>query len=99
MSLQTPLNELRQELERHGILAHFLKLKGLEVQGLLERIVETAHANDQRVRFWATPDEAGTAREALWQVLSEVGVDHINTDDLAGLETFLRERSDAASAQ
>lgn len=65
----------------------------------LERIVETAHANDQRVRFWATPDEAGTAREALWQVLSEVGVDHINTDDLAGLETFLRERSDAASAQ
>lgn len=63
----------------------------------LERIVETAHNNGQRVRFWATPDEAGAAREALWQVLSEVGVDHINTDDLTGLEAFLRERSDAAS--
>lgn len=66
-------------------------------RGELERIVETAHAKGQRVRFWATPDEAGGAREALWRVLSEVGVDHINTDDLAGLETFLR-RGDAASA-
>lgn len=58
----------------------------------LERIVETAHANGQRVRFWATPDEAGAARENLWNVLAEVGVDHLNTDDLAGLETFLRAR-------
>jgi hypothetical protein len=57
----------------------------------LERIVETAHASGQRVRFWATPDEAGAEREALWRVLSEVGVDHINTDGLAGLEAFLRE--------
>ena len=56
----------------------------------LERIVATAHADDQRLRFWATPDEPGAARDALWQVLSEVGVDHINTDDLVGLETFLR---------
>lgn len=65
----------------------------------LERIVETAHAGGQRVRFWATPDEPGAAREALWRVLSEVGVDHINTDDLVGLETFLRERGDTAGAQ
>ena len=61
----------------------------------LERIVETAHANGQRVRFWATPDEAGAPRNALWQVLSEVGVDHINTDDLVGLEAFLRDRATA----
>lgn len=65
----------------------------------LERIVETAHANGQRVRFWATPDETGPEREALWQVLSEVGVDHINTDDLAGLETFLREREATTDAR
>lgn len=64
----------------------------------LERIVETAHAKEQRVRFWATPDEAGAEREALWRVLSEVGVDHINTDDLGGLEAFLRERT-AANGQ
>lgn len=56
----------------------------------LTRIVETAHAAGQRVRFWATPDEAGASRTALWQVLLEAGVDHINTDDLAGLEAFLR---------
>lgn len=57
----------------------------------LVRIVQTAHAQGQQVRFWATPDDAGPERTALWQVLSEVGVDHINTDDLAGLEAFLRQ--------
>ena len=63
----------------------------------LERIVEAAHRDGQRVRFWATPDEAGPERAALWSVLREVGVDHINTDDLAGLEAFLR-REAARSA-
>ncbi|TWG08867.1 phosphatidylinositol-specific phospholipase C/glycerophosphodiester phosphodiesterase family protein [Saccharopolyspora dendranthemae] len=55
----------------------------------LERIVGDAHAAGQRVRFWATPDDAGAEREAVWKVLEEVGVDHINTDDLAGLQEFL----------
>ena len=55
----------------------------------LNRIVETAHANGQRVRFWATPDAPGEARTALWQVLLDAGVDHLNTDDLAGLQEFL----------
>ena len=41
VSLQTPLNELRHELERRGVLAHFLKLKGLEVQDMLERAEQT----------------------------------------------------------
>ena len=60
----------------------------------LERIVSTAHENAQAVRFWATPDEPGPAREAVWRVLNKVGVDHINTDDLAGLEAFLRSRGE-----
>ncbi|GAB3683218.1 phosphatidylinositol-specific phospholipase C/glycerophosphodiester phosphodiesterase family protein [Saccharopolyspora tripterygii] len=55
----------------------------------LERIVDDAHAAGQRVRFWATPDDAGAERDAVWKVLEEVGVDHINTDDLAGLQEFL----------
>lgn len=55
----------------------------------LERIVNDAHAAGQRVRFWATPDSAGAERDAVWNVLKEVGVDHINTDDLAGLQEFL----------
>ncbi len=55
----------------------------------LERMVNDAHAAGQRVRFWATPDSAGAERDAVWSVLEEVGVDHINTDDLAGLQEFL----------
>lgn len=57
----------------------------------LKEIVDTAHAAGQRVRFWATPDTPGPEREAVWRELVAAGVDHINTDDLAGLEAFLRE--------
>ncbi|MES4902105.1 MULTISPECIES: phosphatidylinositol-specific phospholipase C/glycerophosphodiester phosphodiesterase family protein [unclassified Streptomyces] len=56
----------------------------------LRQIVGSAHANGQRVRFWATPDVAGAEREALWRELLAADVDYINTDDLAGLENFLR---------
>ncbi|WP_375546469.1 phosphatidylinositol-specific phospholipase C/glycerophosphodiester phosphodiesterase family protein [Actinophytocola gossypii] len=64
----------------------------------LRSIVRTAHRAGQRVRFWATPDAPGPAREAIWRELVDAGVDHINTDDLAGLESFLRHdaRGDAA---
>ncbi|MFF5439427.1 phosphatidylinositol-specific phospholipase C/glycerophosphodiester phosphodiesterase family protein [Streptomyces achromogenes] len=55
----------------------------------LRSITAAAHARGQRVRFWATPDTAGPARDALWTELLAAGVDHLNTDDLAGLETFL----------
>jgi len=56
----------------------------------LKEIVDTAHAAGQRVRFWATPDAAGPERAAVWGELVAAGVDHINTDDLAGLAAFLR---------
>jgi glycerophosphoryl diester phosphodiesterase len=56
----------------------------------LHDIVVTAHHAGYRVRFWATPDAPGAAREALWSELAAAGVDHINTDDLHGLEDFLR---------
>ncbi|MEU8578010.1 phosphatidylinositol-specific phospholipase C/glycerophosphodiester phosphodiesterase family protein [Streptomyces asoensis] len=61
----------------------------------LRSIVRTAHARGQRVRFWATPDLAGPARDALWSELLDAGVDHLNTDDLAGLEAFLDARRTA----
>lgn len=47
--------------------------------------VATAHAHGRRIRFWATPETLDT-----WRELRAAGVDHINTDDLAGLEKFLR---------
>ncbi|WP_274564535.1 phosphatidylinositol-specific phospholipase C/glycerophosphodiester phosphodiesterase family protein [Streptomyces spiramyceticus] len=56
----------------------------------LHAIVSAAHKHGQRVRFWATPDLAGPSRDAVWTELLAAGVDHINTDDLAGLERFLR---------
>ena len=55
----------------------------------LRGIVDTAHARGQRVRFWATPDLPGPDRDALWGELVTAGVDHLNTDDLAGLASFL----------
>ncbi|MGN9790702.1 phosphatidylinositol-specific phospholipase C/glycerophosphodiester phosphodiesterase family protein [Streptomyces sp. OZ13] len=56
----------------------------------LHTLVTTAHRRSQRVRFWATPDLEGPARDAVWHELLAAGADHINTDDLAGLERFLR---------
>jgi hypothetical protein len=58
----------------------------------LHAFVDEAHAAGYRVRFWATPDQPGAAREAMWTELAEAGVDHINTDDLAGLDEFLSAR-------
>ncbi|WP_333736197.1 phosphatidylinositol-specific phospholipase C/glycerophosphodiester phosphodiesterase family protein [Streptomyces sp. IBSBF 2806] len=61
----------------------------------LRGIVREAHAHGQKVRFWATPDLAGPARDALWAALLAAGVDYLNTDDLAGLEAFLDARRTA----
>ncbi|MEV4636397.1 phosphatidylinositol-specific phospholipase C/glycerophosphodiester phosphodiesterase family protein [Actinoplanes sp. NPDC049548] len=61
----------------------------------LEEFVRVAHAGGQRVRFWATPDVPGPERDAVWEALVAADVDHINTDDLAGLEAFLRGRAHA----
>ncbi|MGX5358125.1 hypothetical protein [Kocuria sp. KH4] len=56
---------------------------------VLHAHVEQAHAAGYRVRFWATHDIAGPARENLWRELQAAGVDHINTDDLPGLQDHL----------
>ncbi|MGM9470814.1 phosphatidylinositol-specific phospholipase C/glycerophosphodiester phosphodiesterase family protein [Pseudarthrobacter sp. YS3] len=55
----------------------------------LHAYVAAAHDKGYRVRFWATPDMPGEAREAMWTELYQAGVDHINTDDLQALEQFL----------
>jgi hypothetical protein len=56
-----------------------------EEQAKLKQAVEAAHAHGRRIRFWATPETV-----EAWTVLQAAGVDHINTDNLAGLEAFLR---------
>ncbi|MFD5624949.1 MULTISPECIES: phosphatidylinositol-specific phospholipase C/glycerophosphodiester phosphodiesterase family protein [unclassified Streptomyces] len=55
----------------------------------LRGIIAAAHSRRQKVRFWATPDLAGPARDALWSELLAADVDYFNTDDLAGLQAFL----------
>lgn len=55
----------------------------------LRLYVQQAHEQGQLIRFWATPDQPGEERQALWRELSEAGVDLINTDDLTGLREFL----------
>lgn len=61
-------------------------------QEKLAEVVSRAHAKGRLVRFWATPDRPSPARKALWRELLAAGVALINTDDLAGLQEFLRER-------
>ncbi len=65
-------------------------------RALLRDSTARAHAAGQRVRFWATPDIPGPARTAVWRELLAAGVDHLNTDDLAGLAAFLRNARAAA---
>jgi len=54
----------------------------------LKQIVEKAHAQGRKIRFWATPD-----KPEVWKALFDAGVDLINTDDLGGLQKFLLSRS------
>ncbi|MFI8195424.1 phosphatidylinositol-specific phospholipase C/glycerophosphodiester phosphodiesterase family protein [Streptomyces sp. NPDC085942] len=65
----------------------------------LRTLTAAAHREGRRIRFWATPDLPGLEREAVWAELLVAGVDHLNTDDLAGLEAFLRARRSAAAAR
>jgi len=52
-------------------------------------IVARAHGDERRrpVRFFGGPDT-----EAAWDLVLDIGADFVNTDDLAGLETFLDQR-------
>jgi hypothetical protein len=60
----------------------------------LKRIVEKAHLQGRKVRFWATADAP-----IVWQELRSSGVDLINTDDLSGLQRFLTEANSQKSKE
>jgi hypothetical protein len=51
----------------------------------LRDAVAKAHAHGRRIRLWGTADYPD-----MWRELNAAGVDLINTDNLAGLEEFLR---------
>ncbi|NNE00094.1 MAG: hypothetical protein HKN47_22470 [Pirellulaceae bacterium] len=54
----------------------------------LKQVIDKAHADGRRIRFWAIPDQA-----SVWKALNEAGVDLINTDKLTELSEFLRTTS------
>jgi hypothetical protein len=50
----------------------------------LKTLVQKAHAQHRLLRFWETPDNP-----TAWKLLSNAGVDLINTDNLPGLAQFM----------
>jgi alkaline phosphatase len=53
----------------------------------IENIVREVHEKNKPIRFWAVPDFT-----AAWIKLIELKIDVINTDDVAGLCTFLKNK-------
>jgi hypothetical protein len=56
-------------------------------RALLKDMVSRAHANGQRLRFWALP-----LSKTVWEVLYAEGVDLINVDNLPQIRAFLLEK-------
>ena len=61
------------------------ELSGQE-RSKLRSLVQRAHAQGRRIRFWAIPDT-----RVAWAEMRRAGVDLINTDDLEGLSKFLKQ--------
>ncbi|MCP4442454.1 MAG: hypothetical protein GY810_26400 [Aureispira sp.] len=49
----------------------------------LKGIVQRAHADNRRVRFWAMPNN-----EKVWQTFLDAGVDWMNVDDIKKFKKF-----------
>jgi len=82
-----PVNLMPLISDRWG--SHF-KWKGegafsVEEKKKLKKLVERAHSENRRIRFWATPD-----KKSVWKELQLSGVDLINTDNLKGFSDFIR---------
>lgn len=54
----------------------------------LAALVERTHRQGRRIRWWGAPDN-----QAGWSELESAGVDLINTDDLRGLQAFLKNKA------
>jgi len=55
----------------------------------LASMMQKARQKGCIVRFWATPDQAGKARTAVWTELKRQRAGLIGTDDLKGLKSFM----------
>lgn len=50
----------------------------------LKALASSVHSQGATLRFWNVPHD-----ESVWQFLLDIGVDHINVDDLDRLQRFL----------
>lgn len=55
----------------------------------LREYADKAHSQGATLRFWGVPHD-----EEVWKILLDVGVDHINVDDLGRLRDFLALREE-----
>jgi alkaline phosphatase len=56
----------------------------------IQQLIQQVHRQGKKIRFWATPDNINT-----WKTLMNLGVDFINTDQIAPLGHFLSLRQTA----
>ncbi|QNN52804.1 hypothetical protein [Nocardioides mesophilus] len=54
----------------------------------LDKLVAAVHAAGTRLRLYGAPQPTAPDAENLWAVLTEAGVDYINTDDLTGFARY-----------
>jgi alkaline phosphatase len=53
----------------------------------LMEMIKKVHEMKKPIRFWGSPDTP-----TAWEVFKQLGVDYINTDKIAALDTFLEKR-------
>ncbi len=70
----------------HGALPQTEKIR-------LDYIINQAHLDGRKIRFWATDVDSTGDQTALWKVLYDSGVDLINTDKLTDLKSFLLQQN------
>jgi alkaline phosphatase len=58
-------------------------------QDTLQKLVTQAHMAGKKIRFWNSPDIMNS-----WYAYMRLGIDYINTDDISGISTFLKQLPD-----
>lgn len=58
----------------------------------LRKLVEDAHADGRKVRFWGAPFWPAYARRAVWRELAAANVDYLGADHLVSLHRWGRRR-------
>ncbi len=64
----------------------------------LRSLVQVAHEQGRRIRFYDTPDRTVAVRENVWRAELDAGVDLLNVDDLAAGQRFLLNRKASGPA-